>query len=156
MMGKSFFEPTPRPVVALPLLMSPTPSGSSGCPEMRPSDGPHSRDEPDRHGSPGRRAVTSTRGDISSGVVGPLGERLTREGLPSGTNLRWVARRKAQVVAAVEGGLLSAREACTRYNLSAEELASWRQIYGEEGLQGLRLRQIDVHRSDRKRKRKKH
>lgn len=39
---------------------------------------------------------------------------------------RWVARRKAAVVAAIEAGMLSAVDACARYGLSVEELAGWR------------------------------
>jgi hypothetical protein len=41
--------------------------------------------------------------------------------LPSPSTKRWVARRKAVVVAAVRSGLLSLQEACRRYNLSVEE-----------------------------------
>lgn len=90
-------------------------------------------------------------------VVGPLGERLTMEDLPSGKNLRWVARRKAQVVAAIEGGLLTVAEACARYDLSLEELGMWQRIYGEEGMLGLRQREMQAHRADRtERKRKSH
>ena len=45
-------------------------------------------------------------------VIGPLGEPLTLDSLPSPTTTRWVVRRKAEVVAAVAGGLLSVDEAC--------------------------------------------
>ena len=41
--------------------------------------------------------------------------------LPPITTRRWVARRKAEVVAAVHAGMLSALEACRRYRLSPEE-----------------------------------
>ena len=85
-------------------------------------------------------------------VVGPLGERLTLKDLPSGRHLRWVARRKAQVVTAIDGGLLTASEACARYNLSLEELRAWQSIYGEEGVPGLRQREVQAHRAERKRK----
>jgi hypothetical protein len=47
--------------------------------------------------------------------------------LPPPETRRWVARRKAQVVAAVRAGVLSLEEACQRYTLSAEEFASWEQ-----------------------------
>src|SRR3546814_6536425 len=40
-------------------------------------------------------------------VVGPLGEPLTLESLPPVDTTRWVVRRKAEVVAAVNGGLRS-------------------------------------------------
>lgn len=156
-MGKSFAPAAPLVPAPLPLMPPPIRSGGSGGPDQHPWDQSYSRDEPAGIVPAMRRAVKhASGGDSTSYVIGPVGERLTKEELPSGTKLRWVARRKAQVVAAVEGGLLTAAEACTRYNLSPEELTSWRQIYGEEGLQGLRLRQIDAHRLDRKRKRKKH
>ena len=59
-------------------------------------------------------------------VVGPLGEPLTLENLPPVNTTRWVVRRKAEVVAAVNGGLLTVDEACARYSLTLEEFASWR------------------------------
>lgn len=86
-------------------------------------------------------------GDRVLSVVGPLGERLTKDQLPPARGVRWVARRKAEVVAAVNGGLLSVSAACTRYNLSLEELASWQRNYGQEGLSGLREAEIKAHRS---------
>ena len=57
-------------------------------------------------------------------VTGPLGEAMKRESLPPPNTSRWVVRRKAEVVAAVDGGLLSIGEACDRYGLTLEELAS--------------------------------
>lgn len=54
-------------------------------------------------------------------VIGPLGEPLTLAGLPSPDTTRWVVRRKAEVVAAVAGGLLGVDDACKRYSLSLEE-----------------------------------
>jgi hypothetical protein len=60
-------------------------------------------------------------------VVGPLGEPLTIEGLPCPHSTRWMPRRKAEVIAAVEGGLLSLDEACDRYRLTLEEFASWQR-----------------------------
>ena len=39
-------------------------------------------------------------------VIGPLGEPLTLATLPPAGTTRWVVRRKAEVVAAVNGGLL--------------------------------------------------
>ena len=40
--------------------------------------------------------------------------------LPPESTHRWVARRKAQVVAAVRDGRLSFEDACRRYNISHE------------------------------------
>jgi hypothetical protein len=49
--------------------------------------------------------------------------------LPPLTTRRWVARRKAEVVAAVHAGMLSALEACRRYRLSPEEFLEWERHY---------------------------
>ena len=48
-------------------------------------------------------------------VVGPYGNVLTMADLPPPDTIRWVTRRKAEVVCAVRGGLLSLEEACQRY-----------------------------------------
>ncbi len=45
-------------------------------------------------------------------VIGPDGSPLTIADLPPANTRRWVIRRKAEVVAAVRGGLLSLEEAC--------------------------------------------
>ena len=79
-------------------------------------------------------------------VIGPLGEPLTRSSLPPRNTSRWVARRKAEVVAAVNGGMLSIREACTRYDLTLEEFASWQRAVEREGLPGLRATRVQYYR----------
>ncbi len=56
---------------------------------------------------------------------------------PTGTT-RWVPRRKAQVVAAVRGGVLSLDEARERYALTVEEYLSWQRAIDRFGLPGLR------------------
>jgi Protein of unknown function (DUF1153) len=71
-------------------------------------------------------------------VNGPNGRRLTLADLPLPDTKRWVIRRKAEVVAAVRGGLLSPKEACTRYALDPDELLSWQQCVDRFGLAGLR------------------
>jgi transposase len=72
-------------------------------------------------------------------VVGPLGEPLTLETLPpTDRPVQWIARRKAQVVAAVKGGLLTVEEACERYQISLEEFAAWNQAVEKSGILGLR------------------
>jgi hypothetical protein len=58
--------------------------------------------------------------------------------LPPVTTQRWVASRKAAVVAAVNGGVLTTMEACRRYGLSPEEYAEWERHYEAEGVKGLR------------------
>jgi hypothetical protein len=60
--------------------------------------------------------------------------------LPPASTSRWVASRKAAVVAAVQAGLLTVMEACRRYGLSHEEFAEWERRYESEGLKGLRAR----------------
>ena len=60
-------------------------------------------------------------------VIGPLGESLTLASLPPPGTTRWVVRRKAEVVSAVNGGLLSINDACERYDLTLEEFASWQR-----------------------------
>ena len=75
-------------------------------------------------------------------VVGPLGEPLTLESLPAPGTTRWVVRRKAEVVAAVNGGLLTVDEACARYSLTLEEFASWQRAVDRSGMPGLRVTRI--------------
>lgn len=72
-------------------------------------------------------------------VVGPRGEELTLDNLPPPATRRWVVRRKAQVVAAVTGELLTADEACERYGLSMEEFVGWRRAIERVGLAALRV-----------------
>ena len=71
-------------------------------------------------------------------VIGPLGERLTLETLPPPSPGRWVIRRKAEVVAAVTGGLLTVDEACSRYRLSLDEFVEWQRAVELAGMRGLR------------------
>lgn len=59
--------------------------------------------------------------------------------LPPADTVRWVARRKAEVVTAVHSGMLSMREACQRYKLSSEEFLEWERHYKQGGLMGLQV-----------------
>ncbi|MBO9725974.1 MAG: DUF1153 domain-containing protein [Novosphingobium sp.] len=79
-------------------------------------------------------------------VVGPLGEALDKSSLPPRGTSRWVVRRKAEVVAAVNGGLLTIAEACDRYDLTLEELASWQRAVEREGMAGLRATRVQHYR----------
>lgn len=72
-------------------------------------------------------------------VIGPFGEPLSLADLPQDNMTRWVIRRKAEVVAAVGGGLLSLEDACSRYDLSLEEFCSWQEAIDKAGLLGLRI-----------------
>jgi len=60
-------------------------------------------------------------------VIGPEGTPLTLADLPKPDTVRWVIRRKAEVVAAVRGGLLTLEGACDRYGLSSEEFLAWQR-----------------------------
>jgi len=83
-------------------------------------------------------------------VVGPLGEPLTIESLPPKGTTRWVVRRKAEVVAAVNGGLLTFDEVCERYDISLEEFASWKRwkrAVERSGMPGLRVTRIQHYKS---------
>jgi hypothetical protein len=79
-------------------------------------------------------------------VIGPDGSPLTIADLPPPSTKRWVIRRKAEVVAAVRGGLLSLEEACNRYTLTTEEFLSWQYSIDQHGLAGLRTTRIQQYR----------
>lgn len=81
-------------------------------------------------------------------VIGPFGEALSLADLPTNNTTRWVIRRKAEVVAAVNGGLLSLEEACARYNLSLEEFCSWQEAIDKSGLPGLRISHLSKYRTE--------
>ena len=67
---------------------------------------------------------------------------------PTNTN-RWVARRKAAVLAALRSGAITREEACRRYALSEEELLSWQRAFEAHGLTGLRATRLRAHRTRR-------
>ena len=67
--------------------------------------------------------------------------------LPAPDTKRWVPRRKAQVVAAVRGGVLSLDEACRRYALTVEEFLSWQRAIERFGIAGLRATHVQEHRA---------
>ena len=79
-------------------------------------------------------------------VIGPLGEPLTLDSLPPANTRRWVVRRKAEVVAAVRGGLLTLDEACERYSLTNEEFLAWQKSIDRHGLAGLRTTRLQQYR----------
>jgi hypothetical protein len=79
-------------------------------------------------------------------AIGPHGEELTLDNLPPPETTRWVSRRKAQVVAAVDGGLITPDEACARYRMSLEERANWQRLFDRIGVPGLRATRIQHYR----------
>ena len=87
---------------------------------------------------------TNSRGEKY--VIGPTGAPLTLADLPPANTQRWVIRRKAEVVAAVRGGLLSMDDACDRYKLTNEEFSAWQTAIDQYGLAGLRTTRIQQYR----------
>ncbi len=79
-------------------------------------------------------------------VVGPDGSPLTLTDLPSPKVTRWSARRKAEIVAAVCGGLLNLADAHMRYGLSIDEFLMWYRQTSRHGLAGLRTTKIQEYR----------
>jgi Protein of unknown function (DUF1153) len=79
-------------------------------------------------------------------VIGPDGSPLTIADLPAPGTTRWVIRRKAEVIAAVRGGLLSLEEACSRYMLTVEEFLAWQRSIDRHGLAGLRTTRLQQYR----------
>jgi transposase-like protein len=67
---------------------------------------------------------------------------------PSNTN-RWVARRKAAVLAALRSGAITMEEVCRRYALSEEELLAWQRAFETHGLSGLRATRLRGRRTRR-------
>ena len=74
---------------------------------------------------------------------------------PAGTT-RWVARRKAQVVEAIQSGRLSLDEAWRRYRLSVEEFGAWKRALYRFGEEGLRVARTRAGRAGRRRPRRPH
>ncbi|MDW3208013.1 MAG: DUF1153 domain-containing protein [Alphaproteobacteria bacterium] len=79
------------------------------------------------------------------GKAGRTAEK-TEIALPPADTRRWVISRKAQVVRAVETGILTEREACQRYDLTPEELSGWRQMVERHGVRGLRVTRLHHYR----------
>jgi hypothetical protein len=79
-------------------------------------------------------------------VIGPDGMPLTLADLPPANTKRWVIRRKAEVVAAVRGGLLTLEEACARYTLTLEEFLAWQKAIDQFGMPGLRATRVQQYR----------
>lgn len=86
------------------------------------------------------------RSDSPRTVKLPDGSVMTRADLPPQKTTRWVASRKAQVVRAVEAGLIEMDEACEMYGLSEEELTSWRAAMGAHGASALKATALQKYR----------
>lgn len=90
--------------------------------------------------------MTANRGSTEGQVIGPDGRPLTLADLPPPNTKRWVIRRKAEVVAAVRGGLISLEDACDRYKLTVEEFLAWEKAIDKHGLPGLRATRVQQYR----------
>ena len=84
--------------------------------------------------TPGRRTA-----------VLPDGTILTPADLPD-ANTRWVARRKATVVRAIQYGLLARDDAMNRYGLTGEELDSWTRAVEGPGIDALKVTSLQRYR----------
>ena len=71
-------------------------------------------------------------------VAGPNGELITLSNLPKSNTTRWVTSRKAQLISAIRGGLLTIEEASARYKLTLEELSEWQASFERHGSRGLK------------------
>lgn len=72
-------------------------------------------------------------------IIGLHGKEITLDDLPPAGVTRWGCHRKAMVVLAVFGGLLTIDEACHRYQMSVEEFLSWESGYLNYGLDGVKV-----------------
>jgi hypothetical protein len=59
--------------------------------------------------------------------------------LPRSYRIHWTPSRKAQVVRAVQTGVLSFDDARKRYKLSHSEFLGWKHALAQKGLEGLQL-----------------
>lgn len=66
--------------------------------------------------------------------------------LPPVDTMRWVARRKAAVLAAIRAGTLTRLDACTRYRISEAELRLWERAVACAGTPGLRVTRVQIYR----------
>lgn len=85
-------------------------------------------------------------GNQPAEIIGPDGEIISWETLPASTTTRWVTRRKAQVIAAIRGGLLTVEEACQRYRLTVDELSEWQSALDKHGAKGLKTTLVQQYR----------
>ena len=91
-----------------------------------------------------KRTLTPASSDdgppLQGGAALPCAPAAASCVLPPVGTVRWVARRKEQVVTAVRDGLLTLDEARSRYALSPEEFRGWQERYALEGIRGLHVR----------------
>ena len=90
--------------------------------------------------------MTKNYSPLGRYVLGPDGSALSVADLPPPNTRRWVIGRKAEVVAAVRGGLLSVEDAYSRYELTLDEFLSWHRQIERHGMQGLRATRVQDYR----------
>jgi len=71
--------------------------------------------------------------------------------------MRWAAKRKEEVVVALEKGLMTTAKAQRQYGLSETEIAAWRRYYAAYGRPGLLVTKLpQPHRSHKRKGRRGH
>jgi hypothetical protein len=81
-------------------------------------------------------------------VIGADGGPLSLSDLPAANNQRWVIRHKANVVAAVRGGLISLEDVCQRYRLTREEFLAWSGAVDRFGISALHATRFQQYRRE--------
>mgnify|MGYP001557323628 CR=1 FL=1 len=109
---------------------------TSGAQYCAPETGDHGRKRGTANKSVARKAPARLNG-------------IQLEDLPPPGVTRWVIRRKAQLVAAVEAGVITLDEALDRYSVSPEEFESWQRSLRRHGIYGLRTTRSQIYRVDR-------
>jgi hypothetical protein len=79
-------------------------------------------------------------------VIGPDGTPMTAADLPAPNTKRWVIKRKAQLILAVRGGLISKQEVMQRYRFSEAEFARMERQFDQHGMAGLRVTHLQEYR----------
>jgi hypothetical protein len=70
----------------------------------------------------------------------------------STSTFRWIAKRKADLIARIDSGEISEAEALRLYHLSPEELTEWHRRYADGGVCGLMEKQSFAARNGRARR----
>ncbi len=90
--------------------------------------------------------MSDTTDDHADDAVVFAEDAITLDMLPPSTATRWVTSRKAQLISAIRGGLITIEEASRRYCLTIEELGEWQASFDRHGKRGLRTTFIQQYR----------
>ncbi len=74
----------------------------------------------------------------SARITESKGDAITLDSLLGSNTTRWVTSRKSQLIAAINGGLLTIEEASRRYRLTLDELTEWQTAFERHGPKGLK------------------